>query len=173
MKYPLKGKGMVLTLSVFIIFIGGLLAQEPAQKPSEPEGLPMPPMGMMGLPNLSDEQKEQIQALRIKHLKEVMPIETDIKIKELELAGLWQRDKLDTKAIVAKVKEIADLRTKLELANVNHKIEIYKILTPEQRKRFIEGIGPGKGMRQRLQKRFRQMYRHHLGPMEPDCCPHR
>lgn len=160
-----------------VVFAGWLNAQMPAPEqkaaPAEPQAMPMPPMGIMRLPNLTDEQKEQIQALRIKHLKEVMPIETDIKIKELELNALWLADKLDAKAIVAKVKEIADLRMKMELAKVNHKIEIYKILTPEQRKMLGPGIGLGRGMRQRMQKRFRQMQQEHPGPMEPDCCPHR
>ncbi len=160
-----------------LVFAGWLGAQmpavEPEAPPADPEAMQMPAMGIMGLPNLTDAQKEQIQTLRIKHLKEALPIETDIKVKELELGALWQVDKLDTKAIVAKVKEIADLRTKLELAKVNHRIEIYKILTPEQRKMLGREFGLGRGMRQRMQKRLRQMHQRHLEPMGPENCPHR
>lgn len=113
------------------------------------------PMGFMDLPNLTDAQEEQIQNLRLKHLKEMLPIETEIRIKEIELDALWQGEKFDVKQIIAKVKEIGELRNKLELARVNQRIEIYKILTPEQRKILRRGFGMEKGMWREMRKRFR------------------
>lgn len=142
-----------------LVFTGWALAQEPKEEPMLEEKHPimMPPMGLMDLPNLTDGQREQIQALRIKHLKEILPIETEVRIKEIELDLLWQAEKFDAKQIIAKVKEIGELKNKLELARVNQRIEIYKILTPEQRKALRRGLGMKKNMRQEMRKRFRLM----------------
>ncbi len=155
----LSGKLSIALLSVVTSL---LLAQEPESKVHPEEGccgkcpeMAGPPMGLL---NLTEEQEKQIQALRIKHLKEVLPIETEIKIKEIELEDLWQAEKIDAKGIVAKVKEIGELRNKLELAKVNHRIEVYKLLTPEQRKVFRwHRFGSGEGMRERLRRRMRVM----------------
>lgn len=145
-----------ITVLALLVVAGWAVGQsanpEPKPAPVEQPVAPpwhkmgMPEMGMMNIPGLTDAQREQIQSLRIKHLKEVMPLETDLRIKNLELAMLWQAAKLDAKQIVAKVKEINELRNKLELARVNHQIEIYNLLTPEQRKVFRPGIGMGRGM---------------------------
>jgi Spy/CpxP family protein refolding chaperone len=155
--------------------------QEPAEQamvPPNPE-MALPPFGLLNLPNLTDDQRMQIQSLQIKHLKEVMPLETDMRIKRLELAMLWRAEKLDAKQIVAKVKEINELRNKLELARVNHRIEIYNLLTPEQRKAFRPGMGQGRmrgmGGMKRRGAHFRHFTEEMDGPgvMPMPCCPQR
>lgn len=99
---------------------------------------------------LTKEQHDQIDKLRLDHLKEMMPLETDLKVKELELGALWRADELNAKAIVAKVKEISSARGQLELARVNHRLAMYKVFTPEQRQmaqRFLGRFGFGQGRR--------------------------
>ena len=68
--------------------------------------------GMRGL-GLTEEQYQKLDELRIGHLKETMPVETDIEIREMELEALWRAEKLDGKKIVAKVREISALRERL------------------------------------------------------------
>ncbi|MEO0070820.1 MAG: Spy/CpxP family protein refolding chaperone [candidate division WOR-3 bacterium] len=149
----------LLVIAGALVFTGWAMAQEPKEEPALEEHPPMmmPPLGLMDLPNLTDAQREQIQALRIKHLKEILPIETEVRIKEIELDALWQAEKFDAKEIIAKVKEIGELKNKLELARVKQRIEIYKILTPEQRKTLRRGFGMRKNMRREMRKRFRLM----------------
>ncbi len=134
---------------------------------------PMMPMMASEMPQLTDAQREQLQSLRIKHLKEILPLETEIRIKELELQTLWEADKLDSKAIIAKVKELSELRNKLELTRTNHRLEIAQILTPEQRRqmRHMFGNGMGPGMGRRMMRRHRCMEQNQFGPKEPNCCP--
>jgi Spy/CpxP family protein refolding chaperone len=113
-------------------------------------------MGMMAIPNLTAEQQNQIDDLRAGHIKDVAGIRTDIEIKQLELARLWRADKLDGGKIVAKVKELGELRSKMQVTQVNHHLAIYKLLTPEQQKSFrppmmgmcggMRGKGMGRGM---------------------------
>jgi Spy/CpxP family protein refolding chaperone len=113
-------------------------------------------MGMMaGMPDVTPEQMEKCDALRVAHMKTVMPIRTDIQVAEIELDALWRADKLDAKKIVAKVNEVGGLRQKLELAMVNQRIDMYNLMTPDQQKamrkmhmgRGMMGKGMGRGMR--------------------------
>jgi len=87
-----------------------------------------------------------MDALRVAHMKEVLPTQTDLRIKEVELNALWRVDEPDAKKIIAKVKEIGALREKLEIGRINQRFEMRKILTPEQRKAMGK-MGMGRGMR--------------------------
>ena len=137
----------------------GMTAPAPNAKAQAPMASGMQGMqGMMpgpAMPDMTPEQLEKIDALRAAHMKTVMPIQTDIRVAEIELDALWRADKLDAKKIVAKVNEIGALRQKLELAMVNHRIDMYNLMTPDQQKamrkmhtgRGMMGKGMGRGMR--------------------------
>jgi Spy/CpxP family protein refolding chaperone len=118
-----------------------------------PAGTVQAPMpgGMYGvmpgpaMPDMTPEQMEKIDALRAAHLKEMLPLRTDLQVKEIELGALWRADEPDAKKIIAKVKEIGDIREKMEVAGINHQFDIRKLMTPEQRK-AMKGMGMGRGM---------------------------
>lgn len=116
-------------------------ATEPGEEPPRPAMMKPPaeqgPCGFERV-GLTSEQVEKLGKLQIALVKEIAPLEAELRVKELELAGLWRAEKFDPKAIIAKVKEIAEIRTKLELARVTNRIESFKLLTPEQQKRARE-----------------------------------
>jgi len=157
-------KKTALTALAVVALAGLIWAQPP---PTPAAGCPMagggmqmmdkPAMpGMMGMmPDMTPEQMDKVDAMRVAHMKTVMPIRTDIQVAEVELDALWRAEKLDAKKIVAKVNEIGGLRQKLELAMVNHRIDMHNLMTPEQRKAMkkmgmrpgMKGKGMGRGMR--------------------------
>ena len=98
--------------------------------------------------DLTDEQQEKMDELRMAHLKQVRPLETDVELKEMELDVLWRAEKLSSKAIVAKVKEISALRTKIQVARVQHRLDRFGKLTPEQQEKARKMLGRkgGRGM---------------------------
>ncbi len=132
-------------------FTGRALAQQtpvPGQRTGQYQGYGQE-RGMRGLA-LTEEQHRQVDELRMNQLKETMPVETDIQIKQMELDALWRAEDLDSKKIVAKVKEISNLRARLQLARTNRRLGFYKLLTPEQREqaRGMRGMmGRRRGMR--------------------------
>ena len=119
------------------------------------QGMP----GMQGMaammPDLTPDQQDKMDALRAAHLKEMMPLRTDLQLKQIELEALWRADEPDAKKIVAKVKEIGGIREKMEVARINHMFDCRKLMTPEQLKamkkmgmgRGMMGKGMGRGMR--------------------------
>ncbi|UCG44009.1 MAG: Spy/CpxP family protein refolding chaperone [candidate division WOR-3 bacterium] len=122
--------------------------------------------GMMGL-DLTGEQHKKIDDLKMKHIKEVMPLKTDLRIKQMELGALWRADELDEKKIIAKVKEISGLREKLQVAKVEQRLNMYKVLTPEQRnqaRKFMMG-------RRGMGRMFGHGRRGMGGMRGPGCCP--
>ena len=86
--------------------------------------------------NLTQEQQEKLQSLRTDSAKETLPLRNEIQIKTLELRQLWIADELDEEAILAKSKEISDLRDQLHEQRIHHRLDAAKILTKEQRTRF-------------------------------------
>lgn len=144
--------GALAALMIAVVAGGIALAQPgpgtvaPANKAQAPMACGM--QGMMpgpAMPDMTPGQLEKIDALRAAHLKEMSPLRTDVQLKEMELAALWRADEPDAKKIVAKVKEIGDIRERMEIARINHQFDMRKLMTPEQRK-AMKGMGMGRGM---------------------------
>jgi len=165
-------------LMVVVLAAGFALAQPgpttsapaPATKMQAPMGCGMKGMqGMQGMmhgaamPDMTPEQLEKMDALRTAHVKEMVPLRADLKVKEIELDALWRADEPDAKKIIAKVREIGDIREKLEIAGINHRFEMRKLMTPEQRK-TMKGMGMGPGMMGRgMGRGMRGMMRGKMG----------
>jgi Spy/CpxP family protein refolding chaperone len=121
----------------------------PATKAQAPMACGMQGMqGMMpgpAMPDMTPEQMEKMDVLRTALTKEMLPLRTDLQVKEIELEALWRADEPDAKKIIAKVKEIGDIREKMEIVRINHQFDMRKLMTPEQRK-AMKGMGMGRGM---------------------------
>lgn len=116
---------------------------------------------LWGALNLTPEQMQKMQALRESFLKEKIPLRNDLMLKRLELRGLWMQTNPDEAKILAKQKEINDLRGQLAEKVTKNRLEMRKILTPEQQAKLINlrgqqwhryhrynrgcGFGPGPG----------------------------
>jgi Spy/CpxP family protein refolding chaperone len=104
--------------------------------------------GFPAIPNLTAEQSSKITALREAHLKGIEPLQQGLLTKRTELRALWQSSNPDEAAIKAKQKEILDLRSQLQDKATDLRLEIRKLLTPEQQAQmaaFGPGAGPGMG----------------------------
>jgi len=137
----------------------GTAAPAPATKMQAGMAHGMPGMqGMMqgpAMPDMTPEQLEKMDALRTALVKEMLPLRTDLRVNNIELDALWRADEPDAKKIIAKVKEIGNIREKIEVARINHQFDMRKLMTPEQRKAMkkmgmrpgMMGRGMGRGMR--------------------------
>lgn len=149
-------KNRAIALLTALVLTGGLVfaqagtvAPAPAAKAQSP--MPGGMRGMRGMmagqamPDITPEQQGKIDALRTSHVKAMVPLRADLKVKGIELGALWRADEPDAKKIIAKVKEIGDIQEKLQIARINHQFEVRRLLTPEQRKAMGE-MGMGRGM---------------------------
>jgi Spy/CpxP family protein refolding chaperone len=104
--------------------------------------------------NLTAEQNQKIQAMREGFFKETLPLRNEMQIKQLELRTLWAQTNPDQEKILAKQKEINALRAQMQEKATKNRLEMRKVLTPEQQAQigafgpgFGPGAGPGMGMR--------------------------
>jgi Spy/CpxP family protein refolding chaperone len=82
--------------------------------------------------NLTPEQKTKLQTLRENFRKETVFLRNDIKVKRLELNTLWTVPKPEKDKIVAKQKELNDLKTQLQMKVIDFRLTARGYLTPDQ-----------------------------------------
>jgi Spy/CpxP family protein refolding chaperone len=92
--------------------------------------------------------------MRESFFKETLPLRNDMQTKRLELRTLWVQTNPDQEKILAKQKEINALRAQLQEKSTKNRLEMRKVLTPEQQAQlgaygpgFGPGFGPGPGMK--------------------------
>ena len=139
-------KTIIIGLSLVVVLaLAATMAL--ARGPGFGRGFGGPSYGSPPIPNLTAEQSAQIQALRDGFLKETEPLQKELYAKGQELRQLWATPDADVAAIKAKQGEISDLRSELQEKATNLRLEIRKVLTPEQLAQLpAAGRGFGRGM---------------------------
>jgi Spy/CpxP family protein refolding chaperone len=100
--------------------------------------------------NLTAEQKTRIEALQDAHDKATKSVREKLFDKSVELRRLWLTANPDKDKITAAQKEIRALRDDMQDKATAMRLEIRKILTPEQNEKLANsrwGRGPGFGPR--------------------------
>jgi len=101
-------------------------------------------MGALSKLNLTDEQTAKINALRETHLKDIKPLRDKMFSKRGELRLLWLQTNPDQEKILAEQREIRALRDKMQDKMTTYRLEVLKVLTPEQKEK-LKSFGPGRG----------------------------
>jgi len=82
--------------------------------------------------NLTDQQLAKMKELRNRFRADTRDLRYDLKIKRVEMRKLFTDPKTDDETLLAKQKEISELRQQLSEKKGQMKIEWRKILTPAQ-----------------------------------------
>ncbi len=100
--------------------------------------------------NLTDDQKAKIEALQTANWKAIKPLREKMFDKTVELRRLWLQANPDKDKITAAQKELRTLRDEMQDKNTAIRLEVRKVLTPEQNEKLADmgwGRGPGFGPR--------------------------
>jgi Spy/CpxP family protein refolding chaperone len=117
-------------LSVLVLAAGSAYAWGPGPRGGCPgEG---PRFQTLDRLNLSPEQKAQIKELRDKFWKDTVSLRNEMQVKRLELKTLWTAAKPEKDKIVAKQKELNDLKLKMQEKSTDFRLQIRSHLTAEQ-----------------------------------------
>ena len=114
-----------------LVLISALVSTFAYPQPFRKEVLPKQ-RGLMGIPDLSVEQIQKIEKLRLEHRKDVLSLRSKIKAAHLDLEGLIMEESAQ-KDIDKKVEEIGKMETELMKKRIAHRIEIRNLLTDEQK----------------------------------------
>ena len=88
--------------------------------------------------NLTDSQNEAVEELHFSHKREMIDLKADIEKKKLDMKELVSNVNYTREDYLDKVKAISDAKEKMALVKANHRMDVYDLLTEEQRKTFDE-----------------------------------
>jgi Spy/CpxP family protein refolding chaperone len=137
--------GLSLALAVALVATVAL-ARGPGFGPGFGRGMGGPAYGSPPIPNLTADQSAQMKAIQEAFRKENEPLQKELLTKGQELRKLWSTQNADPAAIKAKRDEIFGLQTQLRDKGTDLRLEIRKVLTPEQLAQmpaFSQGVGDG------------------------------
>ena len=87
---------------------------------------------------LTDTQSEAVEELHFSHKREMIDLKADIERKKLDMKELMSKGNYTRDDYLVKVKAMSDAKEKMALAKANHRMDVYDLLTEEQRKTFNE-----------------------------------
>ncbi len=104
--------------------------------------------------NLTDEQKKEMQKLRIDLQRKNIPIQSQIRLARLDIREQMAADKPDKAKIEKLMKQVSDLQLQVKMNGLDHMFAVRNILTPEQLKEWHGMMGPGMQQMQRRGRNF-------------------
>lgn len=90
--------------------------------------------------NLDEKQKEEMSGIKNRMTKEAITKKANLDIVRMELKDILHKEPVDMKAVEAKLKQIAALKTDIHLSHIKAMEETKSKLTPEQKKQFKEHL---------------------------------
>ena len=111
------------------------------------------PMNRMGrMLDLSDQQRSQVEDLRLSFEKEKLPLQSKIHELRNDLKLELTKDSFDEKKVNQLLGQIESVRTELHKKRINHMRSVRNILNDDQKRKFDMHIlsGPGFGNDQRM-----------------------
>ena len=101
--------------------------------------------------NLTEEQQDKIESLRLAHQEKMIKFRADLDLKELEIKKLKSSDKMSRSEMIRIEKEINVIKNEMALERVNHQMDVYDNLDANQRTIWSEKPGKfGRKMNKRM-----------------------
>ena len=148
----------ILTVVISSLLIGVSLAQPPGKRGGDRPGIQE--RFLDRIPDITEDQKEQIKEFRTDHMKEVLPLRNQVGEKEAHLKSLSTADKVDMAKINKTIEEIGNLKITIAKNRAAHKQKIRNVLNEDQRIVFDSMSmkrGPHKGREGRSNHSYREM----------------
>jgi len=132
----MKTNLIILTVFLSALFISGnIYSQEFPGKNREKRMMEFKDK-MKDRLNLTDEQMDKIEALKLSHRKEMIDLRANLEKKEVELAELKNTLNFSRDSYMNKINEIIAAKNKIEIARANHQMDVYQLLTDQQKKEW-------------------------------------
>lgn len=98
--------------------------------------------------NPTAEQMEKIKALRLDHARQMAQLHANLKIAQLELRSAMDQDSPQMADVKTRVAEVNRMRAQIMEKNVEMRLNLKNLLTPEQKEKLKElrqqRPGPGR-----------------------------
>ena len=88
--------------------------------------------------NPTAEQMEKIKSLRLEHAKQMAQLHANLEIAQLELRALMDEDAPKTANVKTRVAEVSRVRAQIMEKNIEMRLNMKSLLTPEQKEKLKE-----------------------------------
>ena len=128
----IKSKHIVLPVVALLLVTGIAFAQQPeighehGEKMCSRSNKPM-------IPDLTEEQQEEIKALRVEHMKILQQLRNQLGEKKARLRTLSTGAKVDMSEINRVIEDVGEMRTQMMKMRAQHRQDLRELLTDEQR----------------------------------------
>ncbi len=132
-------KTKAIFTSIFIatmLFVASPVDAQRGEKPRNSGQKPGQKSLCDHIPDLTEDQENQIKELRADYLSAARDLKADIGIKRAEKKKLMIADNPNQNAINVKIDEISDLKSQLQKKKAEKHIKILNLLTDEQKASF-------------------------------------
>ncbi|PKQ60522.1 hypothetical protein BZG02_18835 [Labilibaculum filiforme] len=103
--------------------------------------------------NFTDEQKVQMNELRIAHQKESKELRDQAEILQLKQKQIMTSETIDKGMVFENMDQLSGIQNQLAKMKIDHKMEVRKLLTEDQLTLFLSHSGIRKGAGKRQQHR--------------------
>jgi len=86
--------------------------------------------------NLTDEQQEKVEVLKLAHQKQMIDLKANVEKKEVEMAELKNKGNYTREEFLSKTNEIISARNEIALSLANHQMDVYQLLDDNQKKEW-------------------------------------
>ncbi len=83
---------------------------------------------------LTDQQKDKIAELRVNHQKKMIDLKAGLQKAKLDMKDLKLKGDINRKDVLAGVEKTNKIRDEIAMETANHLMDVYEVLTPEQKK---------------------------------------
>lgn len=87
---------------------------------------------------LNEDQVKKIEKLHDQFQESMIRRKADIKIKELKLSSYLKEDQLNRKKMESMIRDVANMKTDMKIAHMNHLLDVKNMLSPDQLKKIEE-----------------------------------
>jgi Spy/CpxP family protein refolding chaperone len=108
----------------------------------------------MNIPNLTDEQREQIRKSVIENREKMLPLQNQLREKHARLRTLTTGNTVNIRDAEQVIDEVTVIQSRMMKNRINHRNEIRNILTDEQKVVF-DTMGQRRVMQQRMRQNQR------------------
>lgn len=136
-------KKLIVVVAMLAILVSPAWAEGPPEKKGDQKKA-----GAKKRFELSAEQSQKLDAIRLETEKANIQLRADVEIKEKELQHALKQEKIDKAAVDKLIDELAALHGKMLRLRVDSLLKTKEILTPEQFKKYLARKGMQEKMRQ-------------------------
>jgi Spy/CpxP family protein refolding chaperone len=106
--------------------------------------------------DLTKEQKDKIDDLRLQHKKEMIDLKAELQKARLGLEEIRDKDNFTRSEVISGVENINKIKNEISLKAANHRMDIYEQLTDEQKTVWQENKGDCRKHYGKFNKRMRR-----------------